>query len=287
MSNQPNYYAVIPANVRYCKSLEPAARLFYGELTALTHKEGYCWASNAYFAELYEVSERTITNWLISLANEGFIKVETVKCGMNWDRKIYTIKENFTNRNKENSTTGKKLEDREENKFETDRKKTATEVIHCSNNKETTTKQQEEAVVFSESQVKIYPCLFEITIPENDKIEITKTYPEKDVINAIAFAKHPTTKITKTLEACIKWACKNKPKIEKSSEEKSHENRKAAETLERNLLPNEISQFMVLGNYIEISTCGQEEPEIVRFDDREFSQKIPKLLTKYHFRLKS
>lgn len=71
----PSYFAIIPANVRYCKKLQPGARLFYGELTALCTKEGYCWAENPYFMELYDVDRATIKRWLGSLEKEGFIKV--------------------------------------------------------------------------------------------------------------------------------------------------------------------------------------------------------------------
>lgn len=74
-SENPSYFAIIPANVRYCKNLEPMARLIYGELTALASKEGYCWAFNRYFTEAYDVDERTVRRWLSSLEKEGFIKI--------------------------------------------------------------------------------------------------------------------------------------------------------------------------------------------------------------------
>ena len=62
MENKKNYYAIIPADVRYNKNLTPNAKLLYGELTALSNKEGYCWASNSYFAELYKVSNASVVN---------------------------------------------------------------------------------------------------------------------------------------------------------------------------------------------------------------------------------
>ncbi len=71
--SQPHYYAVIPADVRYCKDLESNAKLLYGEITALCNKEGYCWASNKYFAELYDVEIRTVQRWLKSLSDNKFI----------------------------------------------------------------------------------------------------------------------------------------------------------------------------------------------------------------------
>ena len=64
--SQPSFYAIIPAHVRYCKELEAGAKLLYGELTALASEYGYCWASNKYLAELYEVDQRTIQRWIRS-----------------------------------------------------------------------------------------------------------------------------------------------------------------------------------------------------------------------------
>ena len=75
MSENVSYYAIIPAEVRYDKDLPPNAKLLYGEITALCNKEGYCFASNEYFANLYGVSKRSITGWIAALEKKGYIAV--------------------------------------------------------------------------------------------------------------------------------------------------------------------------------------------------------------------
>lgn len=74
--DSPNYYAVIPANVRYNKNLSSSAKLLYGEITALCNKTGECWATNKYFSELYGVSDRSVQTWISELAAEKLIDVE-------------------------------------------------------------------------------------------------------------------------------------------------------------------------------------------------------------------
>lgn len=79
MIEQPNFYATIPATVRYSKDISNGAKLLYGEITALCNKKGYCWASNAYFAELYNNSNKTISRWVSELEASGFIIVRIDK----------------------------------------------------------------------------------------------------------------------------------------------------------------------------------------------------------------
>lgn len=74
----PTYYAVIPANVRYDKRLKANEKLLYGEITALCSKEGKCWASNSYFAELYSVSTVSISQWIKNLIECGYLEREIV-----------------------------------------------------------------------------------------------------------------------------------------------------------------------------------------------------------------
>ena len=70
---KPNYYAVIPAEVRYNKKLTPNAKLLYAEITALCNMNGKCTASTQYFCRLYEVSRSSIQNWLKLLEDNGYI----------------------------------------------------------------------------------------------------------------------------------------------------------------------------------------------------------------------
>ena len=76
--DKPNYYATITAEVRYSKKLTPNAKLLYAEITALSSKDGVCWASNKYFSNLYEVSTVTISRWVSSLVENGFINREMI-----------------------------------------------------------------------------------------------------------------------------------------------------------------------------------------------------------------
>ena len=74
--DKPSYYAILTADVRYDKTLKPLARLLFAEITALCNKEGYCWASNQYFADLYEVDKTTVSGWIGQLKTRGYITVQ-------------------------------------------------------------------------------------------------------------------------------------------------------------------------------------------------------------------
>lgn len=77
--NEPSFYAVTPATVRYCKNISQGAKLLYGEITALSNKHGFCWASNMYFANLYGKDKNTISRWIQELKDENFIFTEVDK----------------------------------------------------------------------------------------------------------------------------------------------------------------------------------------------------------------
>ena len=77
-NEKPNFYAILPAYVRYEKRLKPAERLLFAEISALTNKFGYCTASNGYFADLYKIRKETVSKWISHLSELGFLKLEMV-----------------------------------------------------------------------------------------------------------------------------------------------------------------------------------------------------------------
>lgn len=74
----PSYYAIIPANVRYDKRLKANEKLLYGEITSLSNKNGYCWASNKYFADLYGVTNQAVSKWIKDLKDIGYIEINYI-----------------------------------------------------------------------------------------------------------------------------------------------------------------------------------------------------------------
>lgn len=73
---KPNYFAIIPAIIRYDKALTDKEKLLYGEITALSNKEGYCFAGNSYFATLYGVAAETISRAITKLIKRNYLKRE-------------------------------------------------------------------------------------------------------------------------------------------------------------------------------------------------------------------
>ncbi len=74
----PAYYAILSADVRYDKNITPNAKLLYAEITALTNQKGYCWSSNSYFAELYGVSNTSISKWISQLVENGYLTSQLI-----------------------------------------------------------------------------------------------------------------------------------------------------------------------------------------------------------------
>lgn len=94
IENKPSYYAILTAEVRYDNRLNANQKLLYAELTALANTHGYAWPSNEYLANLYGVSDKTISRNIQRLKELKYIKVIEQKSGTGTVRKIYINSEN-------------------------------------------------------------------------------------------------------------------------------------------------------------------------------------------------
>lgn len=88
---QPGFFAILPANVRYDNRLKAQEKILYAEITALSNINKYCHAGNPYFAELYGVDERTIRRWLNNLEKQGYVAIEFEKQGDTQQRRIIPL----------------------------------------------------------------------------------------------------------------------------------------------------------------------------------------------------
>ncbi|HCQ2210547.1 TPA: helix-turn-helix domain-containing protein [Staphylococcus aureus] len=92
MTDQPSYYSIITANVRYDNRLTDSEKLLFAEITSLSNKYGYCTASNGYFATLYSVVKETISRRISNLNKFGYLKIEIIKDGNEVkQRKMYPL----------------------------------------------------------------------------------------------------------------------------------------------------------------------------------------------------
>lgn len=92
--NNPNYYAILTSEVRYCPNLSAQEKLLFAEITALSSKEGVCFAGNKYFADLYSLTQVTISRQISNLEKEGFITIEYIKQGSRVKKRLITINKN-------------------------------------------------------------------------------------------------------------------------------------------------------------------------------------------------
>lgn len=73
------YYSIILATILFNQELKANAKLLYALLTALSNKEGYCFASNKYLGEKLGVNPHTILHLLSDLRNLNCIYIDILR----------------------------------------------------------------------------------------------------------------------------------------------------------------------------------------------------------------
>ena len=78
-SKNGGQWAILPAAVRYDRKLPANAKLIYAEIAAKINEEGYCFASNRFFAERLGIKEDTVSGLVRRLADAEYIVIDPSK----------------------------------------------------------------------------------------------------------------------------------------------------------------------------------------------------------------
>lgn len=73
--DKPGYFCILTSSVRYDKRINSFQKILFSEILTLTNKTGECWATNSYFAELYDVTETYISLSIKKLIFHGYLVV--------------------------------------------------------------------------------------------------------------------------------------------------------------------------------------------------------------------
>lgn len=172
MDEQPNYYSITPAHVRYDNDLKPMEIIMYGELTALANKYGYSYAGNSYFAKLYDVHKKTVSIWINHLKEKGYIDTKVIR---NEDKTVKERRIYINHTYPQNNGEGSPQKDGEPIHEKTEENNTRFNTT--SNNSNVTAKIFEyisNNLEMLQNPLKIEEMEYEINLMKGDAYEITK-----------------------------------------------------------------------------------------------------------------
>lgn len=110
---EPFIKLVFPTSILGDYNLTPLERLLLIYILSLCRKYGYCWATNEFFSDSFNVSKQTISKSISSLSNHGYIVLKYDKKEKNnskrkiiisevFKKRITDIQENLNTSNQEN-----------------------------------------------------------------------------------------------------------------------------------------------------------------------------------------
>jgi len=258
----------IPRNVWVDNRINYFEKCLLAELNSLDGANG-CFASNEYLCNFFNERERKIQEGISKLKSLGYIWVES------FDGRTRVLKTTL------DPKSDKPLFSTPEVSKSAPLPSTKSAPLSYIENKEENKQQQESCVV-----VAVFACLKDLDIPEKDKIEISNSNMESRVKNAVAYATHPSTKLTKGLVQAIKWACKEQPEIPKTVADISIENKAYAQNLVSKISKVPHAIFEALNLTVEIAyVTGQSDPFVLHYTENGFKDQLHNGLRKFGYKI--
>lgn len=238
----PNYFVLIPSHLLDNPEISDSEAILFGRIASLSNSKGYCFASDKYLGELTGVSPGEIGKRLLKLEQHGYIKRETQKNGMYWDRKIFP---NFNISN--NSCEDSKRSDRTLHTEDINPSIRRTEQYKSNYNKN-----------YNQDEVVVPPSkLDELDLRDVVKAKILKDHPEKvdNLVRRVKSWESRKDDNAAALHILQKW---NEWEDEKTPEELQKlqkdilNSMKVYETAEKGSYKPDEFQFYVLSSSIEL-----------------------------------
>ncbi|KKI63155.1 DnaD domain protein [Staphylococcus cohnii] len=229
MTEQPGFYSILPAVVRYDTRLTDSEKIFFSEITALSNKYGYCTASNGYFSKLYDVTKVTVSRRISHLKELNHIHVEIVREGKEIkQRKIFPITNISTPINTNDNTP---INNSVGSPINTNVKENNTRENITSINRDVTTKIFDyinKNLEMVQSPLKVEELEYEINLIKNDAYEIVKI--------AVDYSKKNNKGINYLIKVIKNWNKEDIDTIEKVKAKIAPKQRKQSKSDTENLL---------------------------------------------------
>ncbi|HLU87161.1 MAG TPA: hypothetical protein VKZ44_05355, partial [Taishania sp.] len=260
------------------------------------------------FADLYEVSKRTIQSWLEQLEVLGFIQIEYGDDITKHDRKI-RLCDTF-----KNVIPMKKTSPPHEENFTHNRKPNTSSLSTYNTtlppSKKIRKNKVQGEVVFPKEKTekipkKIYECLEKIAISQNSKERLTEQYSEEVVKKSLRHVTHPKFKVKDSFEGSIFYFSKeayNGNPLNPTKEMREHDAVKILERKEElrlylkhhsQVLRSSISKWAIQNGhkwqeitpevheqFIEFKNPRTEKPEKIYFDNPSFKEQCRSFMRK-------
>lgn len=94
---EPFIKLVFPTSILGDSTITPLERLILIDILSLCNKKGYCWATNAHFRKLFNVSKQTISKSISSLSKYGYIVLEYDRKEKNNSKRVIKLSEVLKN----------------------------------------------------------------------------------------------------------------------------------------------------------------------------------------------
>ena len=125
---------ILPISILGDNNLTPLERLLLISILSLCKQKGYCWATNEYFAELFNVRKQTISKSISSLSKNNYIELKFDNSEKNNSKRIIKISEalvKILSGIKENMNTSINKNFNQYNKYNNKKKNIINEIYTC------------------------------------------------------------------------------------------------------------------------------------------------------------